>query len=92
MILSIPSFLRSPSTARTALRIVTGFLLLIIGVILAFPGIPGPGIPIALLGLLILSDHFTWAKRALGWARNKAARFSRVSSRQDVVSQVPEQK
>ena len=92
MIFSLPSFLRSPSPARTALRITTGFLLLILGVILALPGIPGPGIPIALLALWILSDHFTWAKRALGWARKKAARFSRARSRQGVVSQVPEQK
>jgi hypothetical protein len=92
MISSLPSFLRSPSTARTALRIVIGFLLLILGVILAFPGIPGPGIPIALLGLWILSDHFTWAKSALAWARKKTARLRRNRTHREVVNQVPEQK
>ena len=92
MIFTTSSFPRSPSTARTAARISIGFLLLILGVILTFPGIPGPGIPIALLGLWILSDHFTWAKSALAWARKKTARLRRARTRREVVNQVPKQK
>jgi hypothetical protein len=61
-------FLRS----RRKLGVVTGFLLLSVGLILAIPGIPGPGIPIALLGLVILSSHFSWAKRFLDWAKQKS--------------------
>ena len=47
------------------MRLIAGFALLIIGGVLALPGVPGPGIPIILLGLLLLSDHFAWARRAL---------------------------
>ncbi|MBZ5594725.1 MAG: PGPGW domain-containing protein [Acidobacteriia bacterium] len=43
-----------------------------VGLILAIPGVPGPGIPIVLLGLVILSSHFSWAKTLLDWARQKS--------------------
>jgi Putative transmembrane protein (PGPGW) len=58
--------------SRRRLAVVTGFLLVSVGLILAIPGIPGPGIPIVLLGLVILSSHFSWAKRLLDWARQKS--------------------
>jgi len=61
-------FLRS----RRKLGVVTGFLLVSAGLILAIPGIPGPGIPIALLGLIILSSHFSWAKSLLDKVRQKS--------------------
>jgi Putative transmembrane protein (PGPGW) len=61
-------FLRS----RRKLGVVTGFLLVSVGLILAIPGVPGPGIPIVLTGLVILSSHFSWAKRLLNWARQKS--------------------
>ena len=53
------------------LRLVAGWVALIVGVILALPLIPGPGIPLALLGLVLLSDHFVWAKRTLSWAKRR---------------------
>jgi uncharacterized protein (TIGR02611 family) len=52
-------------------RIAAGFALLIIGGVLAIPGVPGPGILIILLGLALLSNHFEWARRALAWCRKK---------------------
>ena len=61
-------FLRS----RRKLGVVTGFLLVSVGLILAIPGVPGPGIPIVLLGLVILSSHFFWAKWLLDWAKQKS--------------------
>lgn len=61
-----------------ALKILCGFVLLIVGVVLAAPGVPGPGIPIFLLGLWFLSDHFTWAKRLLAWVKEKASRLQRA--------------
>ena len=61
-------FLRS----RRKLGVVTGFLLVSVGLVLAIPGIPGPGIPIALLGLVILSGHFSWAKKLLDKVRQKS--------------------
>jgi hypothetical protein len=58
--------------SRRKLGVVTGFLLVSGGLILAIPGVPGPGIPIVLLGLVILSSHFSWAKKLLDWARQKS--------------------
>ncbi len=56
---------------RTHLRIFVGFLALLTGAILALPLVPGPGIPLMLVGLVLLSDHFTWAKRCLDWVKRK---------------------
>ena len=55
------------------MRMIAGFALLVVGGVLALPGVPGPGIAIVLLGLLLLSDHFAWAREALVWLREKAA-------------------
>jgi hypothetical protein len=56
---------------RKHLRICVGFLALAAGLILALPLVPGPGIPLILVGLVLLSDHFPWAKRVLDWANRK---------------------
>lgn len=56
---------------RKHLRICAGFLALLVGAILALPLVPGPGIPLMLVGLVLLSDHFPWAKRCLDWAKRK---------------------
>jgi hypothetical protein len=53
------------------LRIFLGFAALLVGIVLALPLVPGPGIPFILLGLVLLSSHFTWAKRLLDWAKRK---------------------
>jgi len=60
---------------RKILRITLGFLVLVAGVILSLPGVPGPGIAVIILGLIILSDHFEWARRMLNWAKEKAERI-----------------
>lgn len=62
-------------TASAALKLAAGFGLLIVGGVLALPGIPGPGILIMLAGLFLLSDHFVWARKALAWVRQTVARF-----------------
>jgi len=53
------------------LKISGGVLVLIAGVILALPLVPGPGILLVFLGLTILSQEFEWAKRVLAWAKQK---------------------
>jgi uncharacterized membrane protein len=60
---------------RKILRIALGFLVLVAGFIMAVPGVPGPGIAVMILGLVILSDHFEWARRMLNWAKKKAERI-----------------
>ena len=67
-------YVLDPGTSKprslALLKIAAGFVLLIAGGLLALPGIPGPGIPLMLLGLVLLSAHFHWARRALEWLRS----------------------
>lgn len=46
-----------------ACRVVGGILLLLAGLFLSLPGIPGPGVVVIVLGLGILSSEFDWADR-----------------------------
>jgi len=57
---------------RRYFRIALGFFLLGAGLIMAIPGVPGPGIAVIVLGLVILAEHYHWARRALDWAKRKA--------------------
>ena len=57
------------------LKIAGGFALLLAGGVLALPGIPGPGIPLVLLGLSLLSSRFGWARRAQDWIKNRIRSF-----------------
>jgi hypothetical protein len=77
MLISKPSSLKPASRLVVAMRLVAGLALLVIGVVLALPGIPGPGIPIMLLGLWLLSHHFAWARRALAWLRERTTGLRR---------------
>ena len=57
MLISRLSSLKPASRLVVAMKLVAGLALLVIGVVLALPGIPGPGILIILLGLWLLSHH-----------------------------------
>jgi uncharacterized protein (TIGR02611 family) len=46
-----------------------GMTLLIAGA--AMLVLPGPGIAVMLLGLVVLSAEFQWAKRVLAWVRER---------------------
>ena len=48
---------------------VVGTALLLAGA--AMLVLPGPGIAVMLLGLVVLSAEFQWAKRILAWARER---------------------
>ena len=50
---------------------VLGFTLVVVGLILAIPGVPGPGLPTVFLGLIVLGEHFHWAKRITDWVKRK---------------------
>lgn len=60
---------------RKVLRMSLGFFLLGAGAVLSLPGVPGPGIAVIVLGLIILREHFGWARRMLDWARMKAEKL-----------------
>jgi hypothetical protein len=58
------------------LRLVGGFVALIIGALIAIP-LPEFGVPLVLLGTRLLGDKYKWARILnhevdLGWARVKA--------------------
>ena len=87
----------STSGPICALRVLCGFVLLLVGTVLALPGVPGPGIPIVLLGLWLLSDRFTWARRAFAWIKERAGRLRRTRDERrqaatQMVNDVPVQK
>jgi uncharacterized protein (TIGR02611 family) len=46
-----------------------GMTLLVAGA--AMLVLPGPGIAVILLGLVVLSAEFQWAQRVLGWVRER---------------------
>ena len=63
--------------ARNAKRVVVtiaGFVVILIGAVLALPGIPGPGFVIIFGGLAILATEYVWAQRALEKLKAKASR------------------
>jgi hypothetical protein len=49
-------------TVRAA-RVVGGGLLLAVGVVLAVPGVPGPGVLLVVAGLGVLGGEYEWAQR-----------------------------
>jgi hypothetical protein len=53
---------------------VAGFTLVGVGLIMALPGVPGPGIVVIILGLVILAEHYHWARRLLDWGKSKFSR------------------
>ena len=66
---------------RKLITVAAGFFLLAAGLILALPGVPGPGLAIMIVGLVLLGKHFHWARRTLEWARQKAGRLREKASR-----------
>jgi hypothetical protein len=56
------------------------FTLLVVGAVLALPGIPGPGIALILLALWLLRDHFAWAARAHAWVMERARQWRRKAA------------
>jgi len=64
-----------------ASRLVLGLALVLAGVVLAIPGVPGPGLLVVFVGLTVLSTEFEWARRL----RDRLhAMFRRVTGRADV--------
>jgi hypothetical protein len=49
--------------AKRIIRITAGVVIVIAGLILCIPGVPGPGLLVAFVGLSILAIDFVWAHR-----------------------------
>jgi uncharacterized protein (TIGR02611 family) len=57
-------------------RLVAGVLLLVVGLILMLPGVPGPGTLVVFGGLTMLSVEFHWARRLRDGMRNTLERVT----------------
>jgi drug/metabolite transporter (DMT)-like permease len=64
--------------ARRVARIVLGFTTILIGLILAIPGIPGPGLLIVIGGLAILATEYVWARRYLNRLKQGGEKLTAV--------------
>ncbi len=60
-----------------ASRIVGGIVVILVGLFLSLPGIPGPGIVVIVLGLGILSSEFDWAERLYTRLKKMGQKMSR---------------
>jgi uncharacterized protein (TIGR02611 family) len=59
---------------KRAATVVAGFALLLAGVALMV--LPGPGIPLVVAGLGLLSLEYEWARRLRGWVQARAERVA----------------
>ena len=72
--------------------VVFGFLIVLLGIVMSGPGVPGPGILVILVGLSFLALEFDWAERwlerAIIWADRAAERAEAAPRWQKVLSGV----
>jgi uncharacterized protein (TIGR02611 family) len=68
--------------------VVLGFLIVLAGIVMSGPGVPGPGIAVILVGLGFLALEFDRAERllehAIIWANEAALRAEQTSTAQRV--------
>ena len=74
--------------AKRVIRVVVGFTLLIVGVLLLV--LPGPGWVTIFFGLALLAAEFAWARRLLDRLKSTANQVKR-SARSIVQRRSPEQ-
>jgi uncharacterized protein (TIGR02611 family) len=76
--------------AHRAGVVVVGFLVVLAGIVMSAPGVPGPGIAVILIGLGFLALEFDRAERLLErmiiWADRAADRAEETSTTQRVVA------
>lgn len=66
-------FFRSIDQVRRFFKILAGFTLLLIGVVMFFT--PGPGWLVIFLGLTLLAAEFVWARRLMDHMKNQSNRI-----------------
>ena len=56
---------------RKVVRVSSGLILIVVGFILSLPLVPGPGVAVMAVGLVMISEDFPWAKRIVDWGKGK---------------------
>ncbi len=72
-------FFRSIEQVRRVFRILGGFTLLVVGVIMFFT--PGPGWVVIFLGLTLLAAEFVWAQRLMDRMKHEGNRLKSTVSK-----------
>jgi len=65
---------------KRLVRLLAGGILVVLGLALSLPGVPGPGIAVVILGLSILSTDFEFARRLMTQLKGLARRAVRGGS------------
>lgn len=58
-----------------------GFLVVLVGIVLSLPLVPGPGVLVIAVGLMILALEFAWAERLLERTVTKLEQAGRTMNR-----------
>jgi hypothetical protein len=70
--------------------VIVGVLIVIAGIVMSGPGVPGPGIVTIILGLGFLALEFDWAERWLErviiWGDRAAERAEQTTPRQRLIA------
>ena len=70
--------------------VIAGVLIVIIGIVMSGPGVPGPGIVTILIGLGFLALEFDWAERwmerVIIWGDRAAERAEQTTPRQRAIA------
>ena len=59
------------------IRVTGGIVVVLVGIFLSIPGIPGPGLLVIFLGLSILAIDFVWAHRLKTKIQDQAGKVVR---------------
>lgn len=62
--------------AKRVIRITAGIVIVITGLIMSIPGVPGPGLLVAFAGLSILAIDFVWAHRLKTTLQDQAGKIA----------------
>lgn len=68
-------WIQSLKVARRVVLIVVGFTLLLTGIVMSVPLVPGPGLLVVAGALAILAVEFVWARRLLDRVKEQGNRL-----------------
>jgi hypothetical protein len=63
---------------RRIWRSIIGFTVILFGLILSIPGIPGPGIVVIILGLAVLATEYAWARHSLNKLKESGRKLGSI--------------
>jgi uncharacterized protein (TIGR02611 family) len=74
---------------KRVLRITGGVLVVIVGLVLMIPGVPGPGFIVVFAGISILAIDFVWAHRLKTKLQDQAKKVGDKFRRKSAPAETP---